>query len=213
MDEAKRAQTIFRLLKQEYPEVKGTELHYRSHLQLLIATILSAQTTDKQVNDVIGPLFRRYKTAKDYAEADFEELQELIRPTGFFRRKSQLIKAAAKKLVDDFHSKVPHTMEELIQLPGVARKTANIVLSNAFGVIEGVAVDTHVMRLAQRMGLTKQKIREKIERDLMNLFSRKQWFPLSNLLIAHGRNICYARNPQCSECVVNQLCPSAFTFK
>ena len=181
-------------------------------MELLVATILSAQCTDEKVNEVTDVLFKRYKTAKDYAEADLEELQELIKPTGFYHNKGKFIKTAAEELVETHNSQVPRSIEDLTKLKGVARKTANVVLSNAFGVKEGVAVDTHVMRLSRRLGLTEKKNREKIEKDLMNLFSKPQWFEVTNLLIAHGRAICAARNPQCNECVVSQLCPSAFTF-
>lgn len=206
------AQQIITLLKKEYPNVGGTALEYDNALELLVATILSAQCTDDRVNKVTKTLFKEYKTAEDYANADLDELQEIIRPTGFYRRKSKYIKQAAKKLVEEFDSEVPRSIEELTELTGVARKTANIVLSNAFGINQGIAVDTHVMRLSERLGFTEEKNRDKIEKDLMNLFPKNQWFEVTNLLIAHGRNICTARNPQCEDCTVNKVCPSAFTF-
>ncbi|MFB0503240.1 MAG: endonuclease III [Candidatus Bathyarchaeia archaeon] len=212
MSEKERSQGILTLLRKQYPDAKGTALNFSNALELLVATILAAQCTDEKVNQVTKVLLKRYRTPKDYAEADLEELQEIIKPTGFYRSKSKFIKAAAKKLVEDFDSEIPRSIEEMTKLPGVARKTANIVLSNAYGIIEGVAVDTHVMRLSKRFGLTEQKNRDKIERDLMNLFPKEHWFELTNLLIVHGRSACTARRPKCGECVVNELCPSAFTF-
>ena len=200
------------LLRKEYPDVKGTELRFSNALELLVATILAAQCTDRKVNEVTEALFKRYKTAEDYAKADLEELQEFVKPTGFYRNKARFIKAATEKLVKEFNSEMPRSIDEMTKLPGVARKTANIVLSNAFSINEGVAVDTHVMRLSGRLGLTKEKDREKIEGDLMRLIPKRQWFEVSNLLIAHGRRICEARHPKCGACVLNKLCPSAFTF-
>jgi len=210
--EEDRAQRILTLLRKEYPDVKGTELRFSNALELLVATILAAQCTDRKVNEVTETLFKRYKTAEDYAKADLEELQEFVKPTGFYRNKARFIKAAAEKLVKDFDSEIPRSIEEMTRLPGVARKTANIVLSNAFGIVEGIAVDTHVMRLSERLDLTKEKNREKIEEDLMKLYPKTQWFEVSNLLITHGRRICVARHPKCGACLLNKLCPSAFTF-
>ena len=212
MSSEERSQKIVALLKRKYPSVEGTALNFSNALELLVATILSAQCTDGKVNQVTRVLFKKYKTAKDYGEADPKELREIITPTGFYRNKAKFIKESAKKLVEDFDSKMPRSIEEMTRLPGVARKTANIVLSNAFHIHEGVAVDTHVMRLSKRLGFTKEKNREKIERDLMKLFPKEQWFALTNLLIAHGRNTCIARHPKCRECAVSNLCPSAFTF-
>jgi endonuclease-3 len=212
MKKKNRSQKILALLRREYPDVKGTALNFNNALELLVATILSAQCTDKKVNEVTEVLFKKYKTAEDYAQADLEEMREIIKPTGFYRNKANFIKESAKKLVKDSNSKVPRSIEELTKLHGVARKTANIVLSNAFNITEGVAVDTHVMRLSRRLGFTKEENRDKIEGDLMHLFRRDQWFELTNILIAHGRNICTAQHPKCGECRVNHLCPSAFTF-
>jgi endonuclease-3 len=203
---------ILNILKANYPDAKRTALKHDAPFQLLIATILSAQCTDAQVNIVSKKLFKKYKTPEDFASADLKELEAIIKPTGFFRNKSKFIKEASKKLVEDFNSRIPQSIEELTSLPGVARKTANVVLSNAFGVNQGIAVDTHVLRLSKRLGFTKEKNREKIEKDLMNLFPRERWFEVTNLLIAHGRAICKARKPRCDECVVNELCSSAFTF-
>ncbi len=204
------AQTI-ELLSKLYPDAK-TALNYTNPLELLVATMLSAQTTDAQVNKVTQTLFKKYKTAKDYATAPLAQLEEDIHSTGFYRNKAKNLKACAQMLLDRFHGEVPQTMEELIQLPGVARKTANIVLYFAFGITAGVAVDTHVMRLSQRLGLTAEKDQDKIERDLMALLPKEQWMPLTNLLILHGRQVCTAKKPRCDICVLNKICPSAFTF-
>ncbi|MEM3587443.1 MAG: endonuclease III [Candidatus Jordarchaeaceae archaeon] len=211
MSDGERPLKILELLKREYPDVGGTILKYKTPLDLLVATILAAQCTDDRVNKVTEHLFKKYKTAEDYANADLEELEQEIKPTGFYKNKAKAIKNAAKMLVEQFNSQVPKTMEEMLKLPGVARKTANIVLSNAYGINEGIAVDTHVMRLAQRLGFTQEeKNRDKIERDLMKLFPKDNWFELTNLLVTHGRKICTARKAKCGECVVNKLCPSAF---
>lgn len=207
-----RAQRILAILRKEYPNIKGTALNFGNALELLVATILSAQCTDERVNEVTEILFKKYKTVEDYAEADLGTLQEIIKPTGFYRNKAKFIKESAKHLVKDFNSEIPGSIEEMTKLHGVARKTANIVLSNAFDIHEGVAVDTHVMRLSKRLGFTKEKNRDKIERDLMNLFSKDQWFELSNLIVAHGRTICKARRPICDACAINHFCPSAFNF-
>jgi len=207
-----RAERIFAKLEKEYSNVKGTALHWETPLDLLIATILSAQTTDAKVNEVTRSLFRRYRTAADYADAPRGELEDAIRSLGFFHQKAKFIQESCRAIVDRFGGEVPRTMEELTSLKGVARKTANIVLGNAYGVVEGVAVDTHVLRLSKRLGLTVEKVREKIERSLMGIFPRSRWFMLSNLLIEHGRRVCTAQKPNCASCVVNELCPSAFTF-
>jgi endonuclease-3 len=210
MDDKERPLKVLELLRKEYPSVGGTVLKYKTPLDLLVATILAAQCTDEKVNQVTTHLFKKYRTAEDYANADLEELEQEIRPTGFYRNKAKSIKNAAKMLVEQFNSQVPKTMEEMVKLPGVARKTANIVLSNAYGVNEGIAVDTHVMRLSQRLGFTKEeKNRDKIEIDLMKLFPKDDWFELTNLLVTHGRKICTAKKAKCGECVVNKLCPSA----
>ncbi|MFX1486238.1 MAG: endonuclease III [Promethearchaeota archaeon] len=206
-----RVLRILELLEKEYPDAK-TALHYSNSLELLIATILSAQCTDRRVNLVTKKLFKKYRRAKDYAQADLKELEEDVRPTGFYRNKAKNIKMCCQLLVEKFNSKVPKTMKEILELPGVARKTANIVLSNAYGVIEGIAVDTHVRRLAKRLGLTKHGEPNKIERDLMEAVPRDRWMRITDLLIFHGRRICSARKPQCKICVLNLLCPSAFTF-
>jgi endonuclease-3 len=200
---------IIKLLEKEYPNPK-TALHYHNPLEILVATILSAQCTDKQVNLVTKSLFKKYKTAKEYANADLEELEQDIRSTGFYKNKAKNIKNVGRLLVEKYNSIVPNTMEDLIDLPGVARKTANIVLSNAFGVIVGVAVDTHVRRLSQRLGLSENKNPKKIETDLMRIIPKSHWKKITNLLIFHGRNVCKARKPKCNLCNLNNICPSAF---
>ncbi|MCD6447979.1 MAG: endonuclease III [Thermoplasmata archaeon] len=198
---------IVEILKKEYPDVKGTALHYTNPLELLIATILSAQTTDEMVNRVTESLFKKYRTAKDYANASLEELQNDIKSINFYRNKAKYIKECCRIIVEEYGGEVPDSMEELIKLPGVSRKTANVVLSNAFRKDEGIVVDTHVMRLSQRLGLTEEKNRDKIEQDLMRKFPKEKWFDLANLLIAHGRRVCKARNPKCEECVLRDFCP------
>lgn len=204
-----RVLKIIELLENEYPDAK-TALNYTNPLEILVATILSAQCTDKRVNVVTKSLFKKYRTAEDYANADLAELEEDIRSTGFYRNKAKNIKNTGRMLVEKYDSQVPRTMEELIELPGVARKTANIVLSNAYGVIVGIAVDTHVRRLSKRLGLTENTDPNKIEADLMAIVPKSQWKRITNLLIFHGRNVCMARKPKCSICTLNKLCPSAF---
>ena len=202
---------IIKLLEKEHPDAK-IALNYTNPLELLVATILSAQCTDRRVNIVTKTLFKKYRKAEDYANADLEELEEDIRPTGFYRNKARNIKKCCQILVEKFNSQVPKTMEEMLELTGVARKTANIVLSNAYNVIEGIAVDTHVRRLARRLGLSEHENPNKIEGDLMKIVPKTHWKRITDLLIFHGRRICVARKPKCGICVLNKLCPSAFTF-
>lgn len=211
LDVETRAVKVVELLEKEYPRAK-IALRYSNPLQLLIATILSAQATDEQINKITPALFQRYKTAKDFADADTKELERYIRSSGFYHNKTKNIKNCCKMLVEKHNGKVPKTMAELVELPGVARKTANIVLQNAFGVIEGIAVDTHVRRLAQRLGLSEYEDPEKIEKDLMRIVTRDKWARITDLLIIHGRKICTAKKPNCQDCVLNRICPSAFTF-
>ena len=201
-------ETVSRL-KSEYPGA-ATALDWENPLQLLIATILSAQTTDVNVNAVTPGLFAKYPTASDLADADPEELQEDIRPTGFFRNKAKSLQGMARALVEDHGGEVPRTMEGLVALPGVGRKTANVVLGNAFGIDEGIVVDTHVRRLSNRLGFTTQNDPEKIERDLMDVVPKGDWTVFSHLLILHGRAVCKSRKPACEDCALNDLCPSAF---
>jgi endonuclease-3 len=197
-----------RLLKKEYPEIK-TALEFRDPIQLLVATILSAQSTDKRVNIVTEKLFKKYRTIEDYAYADPNTFEKEIHSTGFYKNKTKNIIGAARMIVEEYDGKVPDTMEDLIRLPGVARKTANIVLSNAFGKIEGIAVDTHVKRLSKLLGLTDNTDQDNIEKDLMKITPRKEWSNLSHLLIFHGRAVCIARRPRHDICVLNWFCPSA----
>ena len=202
-----RVVQLVKVLPEVYPGAH-CELDFKNPLQLLIATILSAQCTDKRVNMVTPALFKKYRTAKDYANALQTELENAIRSTGFFRNKAKSIRAATSTIDKKFGGKVPDSMEELRELPGVGRKTANVVLGNAFGINEGIVVDTHVIRLSQRLGLTKQKDPEKIEQDLMKLVAREHWANWSHWLIWHGRRRCYARKPDCGQCEIFRLCPS-----
>jgi len=212
MDKQQRAETILKRLEKEYSDVEGTELSHKNPLELLVATILSAQATDEQINKITVDLFKKYKTPEDYAKVPREELEQDIRSSGFYRRKADAIQTMAQTLVDEYEGKVPDTMEELVKLKGVARKTANIVLSGAFGKIEGIAVDTHVYRLSHRLGLSEQKNRDKVEKDLMQLFPREKWWAVNYLLITHGRRVCDAKKADCDNCVLSDICPSAFTF-
>jgi len=202
----KKAETIYKLLKKNYPRAK-IALNYGSPWELLVAVILSAQCTDKRVNIVTEKLFTKYTSIKHYADADISDFEQDIYSTGFYRNKAKNIINAAKKIMAKHRGKVPQTMEELTALPGVARKTANIVIYNAFGKICGIPVDTHVGRLSQRLGLSGEKNPVKIEKDLMLLFPEKHRGNLSYLLIEHGRAVCKARNPVCGECFLNGLCP------
>jgi endonuclease-3 len=208
MDEQKRTRDIIKLLRRTYPDAKCS-LNYSTPLELLVATILSAQCTDERVNMVTADLFRKYRSCADYANAPPEELERDIRSTGFFRNKAKAIQGACRMIEEEFGGRVPETMDELLELPGVARKTANVVLGNAYGIASGVVVDTHVSRLAQRLGLTRHEQPEKIERDLMELVPQKDWVHFAHLLIAHGRAVCKARAPLCDNCVLEQICPSA----
>jgi endonuclease-3 len=211
MDRKARASEIMRLLEKEYPQAK-IALKYSNPLELLVATVLSAQCTDERVNKVTATLFKKYRKAKDYAKADLSELEMDIKPTGFYRNKAKNIKQTNQILVDTFNSQVPRTMEELTQLPGVARKTANIVLQNAYGIVEGIAVDTHVRRVSKRLGLTENDDPNKIEQDLMEIIPKDRWMRITDLLIFLGRTVCVAKKPKCPVCVLNKICPSAFTF-
>ena len=206
--ENERTRKIISRLKKAYPDAKCS-LNHSNPLELLIATILSAQCTDERVNIVTADLFRKYRTCSDYLKVPESELQNDVRTTGFFRNKTKSIQGACKELNEKYGCRVPETMEELLELPGVARKTANVVLGNAFGIATGVVVDTHVTRLSRRLGLTANKAPEKIERDLVELVPKKDWIDFSHLLIYHGRRICKARKPLCEACVVEKYCPSS----
>ncbi len=211
MDTRERIQRIMELLEKEHPDAR-IALRYSNPLELLVATMLSAQCTDRTVNEVTSRLFKKYQSAEDYARVNIRTLEREIRSTGFYHNKAKNLKKTAQVLMKSFGGHVPKRMDELLTLPGVARKTANIVLSNAFRVIEGIAVDTHVRRLSQRLGLSMNSNPDKIERDLMELIPRDQWSKFTDLLIFHGRRICAAKKPLCEKCVLSKLCPSAFTF-
>lgn len=202
---------IWALLKEEYPDVKPS-LNYSNPLELLVATVLSAQSTDVQINRVTDKLFKKYRTAEDYASADLRELENDLYSTGFYKSKAKNIKTAAQMIVEKYNGEVPKTMQGLISLPGVGRKTANIVLARAFGVVEGIAVDTHVKRVSRRLGLTKNSDPAKIEQDLISLARKEDLDSISMTLIYHGRKICQARRPKCEICVVKDLCPSSIIF-
>jgi endonuclease-3 len=203
-----RAGEILARLRQTYPEVR-LALDFQTPLQLLMATVLAAQCTDERVNQVTPALFRRYPTAGDYAAADILELEEMVRTTGFFRNKARALKNLGIALVAEHGGEVPASLELLVALPGVGRKTANVVLGNAFGRTEGIAVDTHVQRLSRRLFLTEEEDPEKIERDLVAILPQEEWTRFALLLQDHGRKICKARKPECAICPVADLCPSA----
>jgi endonuclease-3 len=203
-----RATEVFARLKRTYPDAH-VELDYETPLQLLMATILSAQCTDKRVNMVTPLLFERFPTAQALADAQQEELEEIIKSTGFFRNKSKSLIGLGKALVERHGGAVPDSMESLVKLPGVGRKTANVILGNAFGKNEGVVVDTHVGRLSLRLGLTRETDPVKVERELMPLIPREDWTMLAHVLVFHGRRICYARTPKCEICVLSEICPSS----
>jgi endonuclease-3 len=206
MSQKSWARTVVRRLRKEHPDAKCALVHDDPY-QLIVATILSAQCTDDMVNRVTPALFRRYPTPRKLARAGAPAVERLIKSTGFFRNKTKSLLGMARRLVDDFGGAVPETMEELLTLPGVARKTANVVLGVAFGKADGVVVDTHVKRLAARLGLTREKLPDKVERDMMELLPRKDWIDVSHLLIWHGRRVCSARKPDCDNCVLSDRCP------
>ena len=210
-ERAERVRKILPLLKKAYPQAKCS-LEHGKPLELLVATILSAQCTDDRVNIVTKTLFKKYRTAGDYAAASQEELERDIQSTGFFRNKAKSIRAMAASLLEQHGGEVPRTMEALTQLAGVGRKTANVVLGNAFGLNVGVTVDTHVTRLSQRLGLTKHEDAVKIEQDLIPIVPQVDWALWSHLLIYHGRAVCQARKPKCAQCVLREWCPSAEKF-
>ena len=204
----RRFPVIFRRLEKEYPDAR-TALNFSTPYEMLFATIMSAQTTDATVNKVTEKLFVKYPTLEAYVNADPEEFERDIKQTGFFRMKTKAVLGSARRLLDVYGGKVPDTMAEMLTLPGVARKTANVVLGNAYGVVQGIAVDTHVGRLARRLGLTQEKVPEKVERDLMQLLPRTKWQKVTYLFIEHGRKVCKAPVPRCEDCVLNDICPSS----
>lgn len=199
---------ILEILHTEYPDARCA-LDHRNALELLVATILSAQCTDERVNKVTPALFEKYPNARAFAEADRSELEEMVRSTGFYRNKAKNIQEACQRIVQEYDDEVPQNMADLLTLSGVARKTANVVLGTSFAIADGIVVDTHVKRLAQRLALTTQNDPEKIERDLMSITPKDAWIDLSNLLIFHGRRVCDARKPDCPRCAIRHLCPSS----
>jgi endonuclease-3 len=211
LEPKQRVTKIIELLEKQYPNAK-TALNYSNPLEILVATMLSAQTTDERVNIVTQSLFKKYHTPQDYANADIKELEQDIRSTGFYHNKARNLQRCCQLLVEKYHSQVPKTMEEMLELPGVARKTANIVLYYAYGVIAGIAVDTHVRRVSQRLGISEHDDPVKIEQDLMQITPKDNWMKLTDLLIFHGRQVCFARKPKCEVCVLNKICPCAFEF-
>ena len=207
-----QVQAIIAELRLLYPDAKCS-LNFSNPLELLVATQLSAQCTDERVNMVTEQLFQKYRSTEDFATVSQEELEQDIRSTGFYRNKAKNIRAACQRILTEYGGEVPRTMEGLLSLPGVARKTANVVLGNAFGIVEGFVVDTHIARLSRRLGWTKSEDPVKIEQDLMRIIPQKDWLDLSHLLIFHGRAICHARKPLCEQCALVPLCPSAFVAK
>jgi endonuclease-3 len=211
-DIKKRAAWIFKVLKKTYPDAR-IELVHKTPLELLVATILSAQCTDKRVNLVTRDLFRKYRDPDDYLNTPLKTFESDIRSTGFFKNKARSIQGACRAILEEYGGRVPETMDELVRLPGVGRKTANVILGNAYHKNEGIVVDTHVIRLSGLLGLTREKNAEKIERDLMKLFPRREWTLLSHLLIRHGRVCCIARRPGCNNCSLKSQCPYAVKMK
>jgi endonuclease-3 len=199
---------ISRRLKKLYPDAH-VELDYSNAFELMIASILAAQNTDVNINKLTPMLFRKYRGPEDYLKVPPSELEQDIHKSGFFRQKTKSIQAVSKRLVEDFGGELPRTMDEMLSLPGIGRKTANVVLGNALGVVEGIVVDTHNIRLAGRLGLSEQKTADKIERDLMEIVPKKDWVMFSHWITWHGRRVCHARSPKCAECVLNDICPSS----
>ncbi len=196
-------------LRRLYPDAKSS-LNFSNPLELLVATQLSAQCTDERVNIVTADLFKKYRSVEDYAAVSQEELEKDIKSTGFYRNKAKNLRAAAQRMITDYNGEVPRTMEEILKLPGVARKTANVVLGNAYGIVVGFVVDTHIGRLARRFGWTTSEDPVKVEQDLMRIIPQQDWLDLSHMLIYHGRAICMSRKPNCAQCTLSTLCPSAF---
>lgn len=207
-DRKLRGSHVFGILSKDFPEV-STDLEFANLFQLLVAIVLSAQTTDVNVNKVTPRLFQRFPNAEAMAKADLKELESLVFSTGYYKNKARNIKEMAKKLVHEFNAQVPQTMEELLSLPGVGRKTANVLLGAGLGKTEGLVVDTHVYRVARRLAFSDKSSVSKVEEDLMQTFKRAQWIEISNLFIAHGRKVCVARRPKCEQCSIAALCPSA----
>ncbi len=209
---SKKLDNVINLLKLEYPDAKCT-LNFDNALELLVATVLSAQCTDARVNQVTKAVFKKYRTTTDYANASLDQFEKEIYSTGFYKNKAKNIIATCKKILSDFNGQIPKTMNELTSLPGLGRKTANVILGNAFNSSDGIVVDTHVSRLSQRLGWTEEQNPYKIENDLIQIIPKKEWIQISHILIEHGRTICKARNPKCHDCVIQTFCPSTNTLK
>jgi len=207
-DKKKHVAEISKRLKKLYPDAH-VELNYSNAFELMIASILAAQNTDVNVNKVTADLFRKYRQPADYLTVPIEELEQDIHTTGFFRQKTKSVRGVCQMLIDKFNGKMPETMDELLQLPGVGRKTANVILGNAFGVASGIVVDTHNIRLAGLLGLSEQKTADKIEKDLMEIVPKKDWIMFSHWITWHGRRVCNAKRPKCEECVLSDICPSS----
>ena len=212
MDRKERALEVARLLKKEHPNPK-TELNHENEMQLSIAVAMSAQTTDKKVNQVNEKLFKKYKTWQDFANANLEELQTDMHGVNFHRGKAGRVIKMARMIINDFGGKLPQNMIDLMKLSGVARKSANVIMQELWDVAEGIVVDTHVTRVSNRLGLTEHQDAVKIEKDLMELLPKESWRNISGAMVLHGRYVCTARKPKCGECVLNKICPSAFTFE
>ena len=210
-EKKKRAIQVAQLLKQEHPQPK-TELNHKNEIELAVAVMLSAQTTDIKVNEVTEDLFKQYKTWDDYANANVEDLKKIIRQVNFHKGKADRLIKAGKLMIDEFDGKLPKDIKELIKIPGVARKSANVIQQELWDISEGIVVDTHVTRVSNRLGLTKEKNAVKIEKDLMKVFPKVSWRNISGALVLHGRYVCKARNPECEQCVLKEICPSAFDF-
>jgi endonuclease-3 len=208
IDKKAHVTEISRRLKKLYPDAH-VELDYSNAFELMIASILAAQNTDVNVNKLTPVLFRKYRTPEDYLKVPAAELEQDIHKSGFFRQKTKAIQAICRRLIDDFGGKLPKTMAEMVSLPGIGRKTANVVLGNALGVVEGIVVDTHNIRLAARLGLSEQKTADKIELDLMEVVPKKDWVMFSHWITWHGRRVCKARSPKCADCVLSDICPSS----
>lgn len=211
MTKKERAKEVAALLKKEYPQPK-TELVHQNERELVVAVMLSAQTTDLKVNEVTKELFKKYQSWEDYANANVKELGEYIRQVNFYKGKAERLTKAGKVILSEFNGRVPRTIDELVKIPGIARKSANVILQELWDIAEGIVVDTHVTRVSNRLNLTKNKDAVKIEKDLMKVFPKETWRDISGALVLHGRYVCKARKPDCESCVLNQICPSAFTF-
>lgn len=211
MNKKERAQEVVRLLREEHPNPE-TELDHKNEVELVVAVMLSAQTTDTKVNEVTKELFSGYKTWEDYANADEEDLQEIIRQVNYYKTKAKRLKKAGQFILDEFNGEIPREIKKLTKIPGIARKSANVILQELWDIGEGIVVDTHVTRVSNRLELTNEQNAVKIEKDLMELFPKESWRNISGAMVLHGRYVCKARSPECEKCVLNEICPSAFTF-